>query len=70
MSLKETFINSAIVLSIFMGIGYMILARVVSSNHKAAQFMKKFSVSNWFNKPEEKIADIKDKIIGDDRTLM
>ncbi len=70
MTFKEAFINSIVVLSIFIGIGYMILARIVSNNSKAAMFMKKFSLTNWFNKPEEKMEEIKDKIIGDDRTMM
>ena len=70
MSFKEAFINSIVVLSIFIGIGYMILARIVTNNSKVAMLMKKFSLSNLLNKPEEKIEEIKDQIIGDDRTMM
>ena len=70
MGFKEALISSVVTLSVFIGIGYIILTKIISNNPKAGEFISKFSISSWFNKPEEKMEDIKDKIIGDDRTMM
>ena len=71
MGLKEGLVQTGVLLSVFVGIGYVILAKMRKNNPAAADWLGKLKLGNIYNKVEEDpITDKIEQVYDERRTLM
>ncbi len=72
MSLREGLIQAVVILCVFGGIGYIILAKLVSKSPKTAEFIRQFSPGKLYEKipPTEEMLGKAEQVWDDKRTMM